>query len=305
MGRPAVTAGPSSDSESSLARIAAALERLAPAPAVWPDLAAGRGFVFDRQAGAPRPAERVAAPPLDVLQGVESQAERLLANTRRFAAGRPAHHALLWGARGMGKSSLVKAVYCTVADERAAAGDSQPPALVEIYRDDIAALPELLRGLAAHPRRFIVFCDDLSFDGGENDYKALKAALEGGLEGTPANVALYATSNRRHMMPRAAIDSAEADTIQAGEAADEKVALSDRFGLWVGFHPCDAQTYLAMVESYADRLGLAIDRASLHAQAREWAVTRGGRSGRVAWQFIVSLAGAYEVSVARLDPTEG
>jgi predicted AAA+ superfamily ATPase len=207
-------------------------------------------------------------------------------NTLRFAAGRPANNAMLWGARGMGKSSLVKAAH-------AEANKARPGslALIEIHREDIASLPELLRLLRAETRRCLIFCDDLSFEREDADYKALKSVLDGGIEGRPDNVLFYATSNRRHLMPRDMIDNERATAITPGEAVEEKVSLSDRFGLWIGFHTCDQETFFAMVEGYADALGLGVTREALHAAAVEWSVTRGGRSGRVAWQFIQDMAG--------------
>jgi len=209
----------------------------------------------------------------------------LLENTRRFARGLPANNALLWGARGMGKSSLVKATHGLVEKEGLGL------LLVEIHREDIEALPELLLQLAKADERFLLFCDDLSFDAGESSYKSLKAVLDGGLEGRPRNVLFYATSNRRHLMPRQMIDNERGTAINPGEATEEKVSLSDRFGLWLGFHPCNQETYLAMVERYAGHFQLDIDAEALKRQALEWSTTRGSRSGRVAWQFIQDLAG--------------
>jgi hypothetical protein len=191
----------------------------------------------------------------------------------------------------MGKSSLVKAVHAVVLDDAANAGRRDAPALVEIHREDIPSLPRLLQLTRGTPRRFILFCDDLSFDGNDNHYKSLKAVLEGGIEGRPANVVFYATSNRRHLMPRDMIDNERSTAINPSESVEEKVSLSDRFGLWLGFHNCDQATYFAMVDGYADRFGLELPPAALHAEATEWSVTRGARSGRVAWQFIQDLAG--------------
>ena len=228
----------------------------------------------------------MAAVDASLLQGVEAQKALLLENTGRFARGLPANNAMLWGARGMGKSSLVKAAH-------AAANREEPGSLVliEIQREDIRTLPELLNILRAQPRRCLVFCDDLSFEREDADYKALKSVLDGGIEGRPANVLFYATSNRRHLMPRDMIENERSTAINPAEAVEEKVSLSDRFGLWIGFHNCDQPTFLAMVDGYAEALGLDLPREELHAQAKEWQVTRGSRSGRVAWQFVTDLAG--------------
>ncbi|MCG7351079.1 ATP-binding protein, partial [Roseomonas mucosa] len=232
------------------------------------------------------PVPSVAAVDASLLQGVEAQKALLLENTGRFARGLPANNAMLWGARGMGKSSLVKAAH-------AAANRERPGSLVliEIQREDIRTLPELLNILRAQPRRCLVFCDDLSFEREDADYKALKSVLDGGIEGRPANVLFYATSNRRHLMPRDMIENERSTAINPAEAVEEKVSLSDRFGLWIGFHNCDQPTFLAMVEGYAEALGLDLPREELHARAKEWQVTRGSRSGRVAWQFVTDLAG--------------
>jgi predicted AAA+ superfamily ATPase len=269
-----------------LSRIADALERLSPPPPPAVDLDSAEAFVWHAEGGRLSPVAKVNRVPLDLLRGVERQRDQLLENTRRFAAGLPANNALLWGSRGMGKSSLVKAVHAAVADEA-----RNGLALVEIHREDIPSLPELLNRLRASSRRFILFCDDLSFDHDDAAYKSLKAVLEGGVEGRPANVVFYATSNRRHLMPRDMIDNERSTAINPGEAIEEKVSLSDRFGLWLGFHACDQQTYLAMVEGYAARFSLDLPAEALRAEAVEWALTRGGRSGRVAWQFIQDLAG--------------
>ncbi|WP_207478547.1 ATP-binding protein [Arenibaculum pallidiluteum] len=268
-----------------LRRIADALERLTPVPPSPPDLTSAEAFVWHADGARIEPVQRVNRVEIELLQGVERQRDQLLENTRRFAEGLPANNALLWGARGMGKSSLVKAVHAQVAAETGGLG------LVEIHREDIPSLPVLLGLLRDQPRRFILFCDDLSFDHDDAAYKSLKAVLEGGVEGRPENVVFYATSNRRHLMPREMIDNERSTAINPGEAIEEKVSLSDRFGLWLGFHNCDQPTYFAMVEGYARRFGLDLPTDELHAQAVEWAMTRGGRSGRVAWQFIQDLAG--------------
>jgi predicted AAA+ superfamily ATPase len=280
-----------------LARIAAALERLAPPPPAKPDLTAADAFVWHPagpQGGLAQlaPVKKVAAVDIGLLQGVERQKQLLTENTRRFARGLPANNAMLWGARGMGKSSLVKAAH--------AAANAESPgalALIEIQREDIRTLPELLNLLRESPRRFLVFCDDLSFEREDQDYKALKSVLDGGIEGRPANVLFYATSNRRHLMARDMIENERSTAINPGEAVEEKVSLSDRFGLWIGFHNADQSTFFAMVEGYAADLGLAVTPEELHRQAVEWSVTRGGRSGRVAWQFIMDLAGRMGVAL--------
>ena len=269
-----------------LARAVAALERLAPAPAARLDLGAADAFVWEARAQQMRPVAKVAALPLALLCGIDRAAATLLANTRRFAQGLPANNALLWGARGTGKSSLVKAIHRELCDER-----PHGLVLVEVHREDIESLPQLLQLLAPCGRQCLLFCDDLSFDAGETSYKALKSVLEGGLEGRPANVLLYATSNRRHLMPRQMIDQEGGTAVIPGEAVEEKISLSDRFGLWLGFHPADQATYLAMVEGYARHFGLKAAPDNLRREALEWAKTRGARSGRVAWQFIVDLAG--------------
>ena len=269
-----------------LSRIADALDRLAP-PAPRPaDLTAADAFVWHADLDALEPVARVARVDLDLLQGIAQQRDILLENTRRFAEGLPANNALLWGARGMGKSSLIKAVHGAVAAERPGA-----LALVEIHREDVASLPRLLAVLRASPRRVVLFCDDLSFDQSDTSYKSLKAVLEGGIEGRPEAVIFYATSNRRHLMPREMIENERSTAIIAGEAVEEKVSLSDRFGLWLGFHACNQETYMRMVGGYVAAFGLKIDEADWRAAAHEWAITRGGRSGRVAWQFIQDLAG--------------
>lgn len=269
-----------------LRRIADALERLGPAGHAAPDLDAADAFVWHAD-GWLEPVSRVNRVPLALLKGVDRARDILLDNTRRFARGLPANNALLWGARGMGKSSLVKAVHEAVQAESRSALK-----LIEIHREDIASLPRLLPQLrASDARRFVVFCDDLSFDGQDDTYKSLKALLEGGIEGRPDNVLFYATSNRRHLMPRDMIENERSTAINPAEAVDEKVSLSDRFGLWLGFHGCDQDTYFAIVDGYAERFGLNVGHEELHRDANEWSVTRGARSGRVAWQFIQDLAG--------------
>jgi len=272
--------------ESLLARIADALERLAPRPRAAVDINAADAFVWHAEGARLDPVHRINRVDLDLLRGIERQRDTLLENTRRFARGLPANNALLLGARGTGKSSLVKAVHAAINQEI-----PQSVALVEIHREDIPSLPLLLARLRDAPRKFILFCDDLSFDGEDASYKSLKAVLEGGVEGRPDNVVLYATSNRRHLMSREMIENERSTAINPSEAVEEKVSLSDRFGIWLGFHNVDQDTYFAIIEGYARRFGIDIAREQLEAEANEWSVTRGSRSGRVAWQFIQDLAG--------------
>ncbi len=270
-------------------RIAEALERLAPRVPARLTLEGADAFVWQPapqgSGGLLLPVSRVAHVEIRLLQGIDRARDILLTNTLRFAAGRPANNAMLWGARGMGKSSLVKAVH---AEALARAPGSL--ALIEIHREDIASLPGLLDGLRQQDRRVLVFCDDLSFEHEDADYKALKSVLDGGIEGRPENVLFYATSNRRHLMPRDMIENEAATAISPGETVEEKVSLSDRFGLWLGFHACDQATYLAMVAAYAADLRLTADPA----EALAWATGRGSRSGRVAWQFIQEMAGRQD-----------
>jgi predicted AAA+ superfamily ATPase len=272
-----------------LLRIAAALERLAPPGP--PNASAERGdaFVWEPAHGGLLPVAAVASLPLALLKGIDHARDILLENTHRFADGLPANNALLWGARGMGKSSLVKAVHAAVNAPRLPA---ERLALVEIHREDVASLPALLRILRPAARRFLLYCDDLSFDKEDTSYKSLKAALEGGIEGRPPNVLFYATSNRRHMMPRDMMENERSTAINPSEAVEEKVSLSDRFGLWLGFHHCGQDEYLEMIDAYAAHFGIDIRRDDLHARALAWAATRGARSGRVAWQFVQDAAGA-------------
>jgi predicted AAA+ superfamily ATPase len=265
-----------------LERIAAALERLAPGPARAPDWSAA-GYLWHASPERLEPVSRINRVPLDLLVGIDRQRDTLLHNTQRFAEGLPANNALLWGARGMGKSSLVKAVHGVL--------EGTGLKLVELQREDIASVGRLLHLLRDAPHRFVLYCDDLSFGHDDAAYKALKAVLDGGIEGRPDNVVFYATSNRRHLMPRDMIDNERGSAINPGEAVEEKVSLSDRFGLWLGFHACDQDAYLAMIRGYCDAHGLAIDDAALRAEAIEWQATRGARSGRVAWQYIQDLAG--------------
>lgn len=276
-----------------LERIAAALERIAPPPPTATDIESADAFVWHATHGWLEPVQSVNRLDITLLKGIDRQSRILIDNTRRFAEGLPANNALLWGARGTGKSSLVKAVHAAVN-----AITPHALALVEIHREDIPTLPQLLGILAKGNRRCILFCDDLSFSAEDQSYKSLKAVLEGGLQGRPDNVLFYATSNRRHMMPREMIDNENATAITPGEAVEEKVSLSDRFGLWLGFHAMDQTTFLAICEGYAAAFGLAIATDQLHARAIEWSVTRGSRSGRVAWQFIQDLAGMLGKNLA-------
>ena len=276
--------------DAALLRIAEALERLAPPPPPAPDFAEADAFAWQAEENRFAPVAHVNRVPIALLKSVDRMRDTLFANTRNFARGLPANNALLWGSRGMGKSSLVKAVHAEVAARHTAAGAGRLK-LVEIHREDIASLPRCLSHLRGRAERFILFCDDLSFDADDTSYKSLKAVLEGGIEGRPANVVFYATSNRRHLMPREMMDNEQATAINPGEAVEEKVSLSDRFGLWIGFHNCSQADYLDMVRGYADHYGLAVPPEQLRAEALEWAVTRGSRSGRVAWQYIQDLAG--------------
>jgi len=266
-----------------LARIAAALERLAPAPAAAPDYRA-EAFVWHTDPDRLEPVRAVARIDIALLVGVNRARDTLLENTRHFAAGLPANNALLWGARGMGKSSLVKSVHAAI---RAQGHDLK---IVELSREDLPSVHRLLGYLRAAPHRFLLFCDDLSFSHDDQHYKSLKAVLDGGIEGRPDNVLLYATSNRRHLMPRDMIENERSTAITPGEAVEEKVSLSDRFGLWLGFHPCTQDDYLAMIDAYCAHHGVDVPPDRLRAEAIEWQATRGSRSGRVAWQFFCDLA---------------
>lgn len=273
-----------------LNRIAETLEALKPGPgATGPVLTDADAYHWDASTGTLMPVPRVSRVPLDMLKGIDDVREILLQNTLQFARGYAANNALLWGARGMGKSSVVKAVHAHIN----ALGEPgiKRLILIEIAREDIEALPRLMRLISKEDARFIVFCDDLSFDKDETSYKSLKTILDGGLEGRPENVLFYATSNRRHLMPRDMVENERSTAISPGEAVDEKVSLSDRFGLWLGFHNCDQPTYLAMIRGYCDEYGLEIDDETLRARAVEWSMTRGARSGRVAIQFVRALAG--------------
>ncbi len=278
--------------DQALNRIANALERMAPAPLAAPDFNAAPAFVWHVEPDRLEPVTQVNRVDLDLLVGINRSRDTLLDNTRRFAAGFKANNALLWGARGMGKSSLVKAVHGTLQ------ADHPELKLVELQREDMASVARLLNHLRAAPHRFILFCDDLSFSHDDQHYKSLKAVLDGGIEGRPENVVFYATSNRRHLMPRDMIENERSSAINPSEAVEEKVSLSDRFGLWLGFHPCDQDEYLAMIGRYCAAYGVSVDAETLRAEAIEWQATRGARSGRVAWQFFVDLAGRNGTHIA-------
>jgi predicted AAA+ superfamily ATPase len=281
----------SADIAAALARIADTLEAMKPgAGAPAPALTDANAYHWDATADALIPVPKVSRVPLAMLKGIDDVREILLQNSLQFARGYAANNALLWGARGMGKSSLVKAVHAHINGLSGSA--IKRLILIEIAREDIEALPRLMRLISKEESvRFIVFCDDLSFDKDETSYKSLKTILDGGLEGRPENVLFYATSNRRHLMPRDMVENERSTAITPGEAVDEKVSLSDRFGLWLGFHNCDQPTYLAMIRGYCDEYGLVIDDETLRARAVEWSMTRGARSGRVAIQFVRALAG--------------
>ncbi len=277
--------------QDTLERIAAALERMAPAPPEVPDLASAAAFVWHTGPDRLEPVPQVSRVALELLLGIDRARDTLLANTRQFAAGLGANNALLWGARGMGKSSLVKAVH---AEVQAQYGDLK---IVELQREDLPSVGRLLNHLRGASGRFILFCDDLSFGHDDAHYKSLKAVLDGGIEGRPENVVLYATSNRRHLMPRDMIENERGSAINPAEAVEEKVSLSDRFGLWLGFHACDQEQFLAMIAGYCAAYGIEIPPERLRAEAVEWQATRGARSGRVAWQFFVDLAGREGVAL--------
>ena len=283
---------PKKRDESLLRRIAEALERLAPASPSPANLAKHDAFVWHATPARLEPVAHVNRVDLGLLKGIDFTRDQFLENTRRFAKGLPANNALLWGARGMGKSSLIKAAHAVVSAE--AKGTLK---IIEIHREDIESLPALMVLLRAEQKlRFIVFCDDLSFDAGDTSYKSLKAALDGGLEGRPSNVVFYATSNRRHMLPRDMMENEQSTAINPSEAVQEKVSLSDRFGLWLGFHNCSQDEFLEMVDGYARHFKLKSDRETLNRAALEWQVTRGSRSGRVAWQFARDYAGRHFVT---------
>jgi predicted AAA+ superfamily ATPase len=277
-----------------LERIANALDRLAPPEKKIDDLYKSEGFVYDSKTGLIRPIEGINRIPISLLQGIEPQKKLLLDNTLNFSQNLTANNALLWGARGTGKSSLVKAVHAEILLKT----KSTLLKLVEIHREDISELPELLYLLSQNKNfKFILLCDDLSFDAGENTYKSLKAALDGGIEGKPNNVIFYATSNRRHLMPRDMMENERSTAINPSESVEEKVSLSDRFGLWIGFHNMSQDTFLEIVYGYCDEFKISIDKNILKSEALEWSITRGARSGRVAWQFIQDLAGKNKIKI--------
>ncbi|MDU8926662.1 ATP-binding protein [Alisedimentitalea sp. MJ-SS2] len=278
-------------SDIALNRIAAALERLSPAPLDTPEFSAASAFVWHVEPDRLEPVGEVNRVPLSLLLGVDRSRDTLLANTQQFAAGLPANNALLWGARGMGKSSLVKAVHADVQATHAGLK------LVELQREDLPSVGRLLNVLRGASERFILFCDDLSFSHDDQHYKSLKAVLDGGIEGRPVNVVFYATSNRRHLMPRDMIENERGSAINPSEAVEEKVSLSDRFGLWLGFHPCTQDEFLTMIQGYCDHYGIDISDEEMRAEAIEWQATRGARSGRVAWQYVTDLAGRKGVTL--------
>lgn len=270
-------------------RIAAALERISPPEPPAPDFDAAAGFVWHVEPDRLEPVSQINRVASELLIGIDRARDTLHANTVQFAAGLPANNALLWGARGMGKSSLVKAIHADVQERH----DNLK--LVELQREDLPSVGRLLNLLRGSPARFVLFCDDLSFSHDDQHYKSLKAVLDGGIEGRPDNVVLYATSNRRHLMPRDMIENERGSAINPSEAVEEKVSLSDRFGLWLGFHPCTQDDYLAMIEGYCTAHNVAFDADVLRAEAIEWQATRGARSGRVAWQFFTDFAGRQGV----------
>jgi predicted AAA+ superfamily ATPase len=277
---------PDPDLEPLLQRIAGALERLAPPAPPKNDLGAADAFIWHAEGDWLEPVKEVNRVEIGLLRGIDRVRDILVENTERFAAGLPANNVLLWGARGTGKSALVKAAHAAIN-----ATKPKTLALIEIHREDIPSLPRLLSLVRGSKRRCLLFCDDLSFEKQDTSYKSLKAVLEGGIEGRPANVVLYATSNRRHLMPRDMIENERSTAINPSEAVEEKVSLSDRFGLWLGFHNADQDTFFAMIEAYASHYRLGVPVEELRKRAVEWSVTRGSRSGRVAWQFVQEVAG--------------
>jgi predicted AAA+ superfamily ATPase len=277
-------------------RIAAAIERLAPPLMETPALTAADAFVWHAATQVLQPVPHVSRVEIGLLRGIDRMRDILTDNTERFAKGLPANNALLWGARGMGKSSLVKAAHAEINARLPVRAPRLK--LIEIHREDIDSLPQLMGLLRDAPFQFLLFCDDLSFDVADTSYKSLKAVLEGGIEGRPHNVLFYATSNRRHLMPRDMVDNERSTAINPGEAVEEKISLSDRFGLWLGFHNCSQNEYLDMIFAYVDHYGLTGDKEKITADALEWSVTRGARSGRTAWQFIQDLAGRMGIALA-------
>ena len=270
-----------------LNRIAEALERISPNIDEKIDLSKSDGFIYDDSLKNLKPVKKISRIPIKLLKGLENQKDILLKNTQNFANNLPANNALLWGAKGTGKSSLVKSVHAEINIQ-----NNEKIKLIEIHREDINNLPYLLSKLADYnENKFILLCDDLSFDAGENTYKSLKSVLDGGIEGKPDNIIFYATSNRRHLMPRDMIENERSTSINPSEAVEEKVSLSDRFGLWIGFHNISQDIYLDIIYGYVKEFELKIDNPTLRSKALEWSITRGARSGRVAWQFILQLAG--------------
>lgn len=280
-----------------LRRIADALDRLAPPAPDMADFSTADAFVWLSQSASFQPVPHVNHIALDLLKGIDHIRNRLLENSKQFAAGLPANNALLWGARGMGKSSLIKAVHAHINAHINAQTQNERLKLIEVHREEIASLPHLLTLLRKSPFRFIIFCDDLSFDREELSYKSLKAVLDGNIEGRPDNAIFYATSNRRHLVPREMIENERASAINPADTTEEKMSLSDRFGLWLGFHKCDQENYLCMVHAYAAHFNIDIEPNELNAEALEWAITRGARSGRVAWQFIQDLTGRHGITI--------
>ena len=278
--------------QGSLAQIAEAMERLSPAPIKYPDFANNDAFVWNISPDQLMPVLSVSKIKLELLVGIDRARDILLENTLQFATGLSANNALLWGARGMGKSSLIKAIHQNIIDR------GFPLKIVELQREDLPSVGRLLNILRTSSERFLLFCDDLSFSHDDQHYKSLKAVLDGGLEGRPENVLFYATSNRRHLMPRDMIENEKSSAISPSEAVEEKVSLSDRFGLWLGFHPCTQDEYLEMIIRYCNAYGVSKDLDFIKSQAIEWQATRGGRSGRVAWQFFVDLAAKNDVKIA-------
>ena len=277
--------------EISLDQIAGALERLSPPPSQYPSFENHDAFVWNTAPDHLKPVIQVSRVELDLLVGIDRARDILLENTLKFSEGLSANNALLWGARGMGKSSLIKAAHQKVIDQ----GKSLK--IVELQREDLASVSRLLDILRTSSQRFLLFCDDLSFSHDDQHYKSLKAVLDGGLEGRPENVLFYATSNRRHLMPRDMIENEKSSSINPSEAVEEKVSLSDRFGLWLGFHPCTQDEYLEMIARYCKAYELSLDFDFIKAQAIEWQATRGARSGRVAWQFFVDLAAKTNTNI--------
>ena len=275
-----------------LERIAAVLERISPPGATLPDFGSAEAYLWSTEPDRLVAVTKVSRVDLSLLVGIDRSRDTLMENTLRFARGLPANNALLWGARGMGKSSLVKAAHA------AANAETGTLVLIEIHREDIPSIGRLLELLRGSDHRFLLFCDDLSFDKDDSHYKSLKAVLDGGIAGRPENVQFYATSNRRHLMPRDMIENERSTAINPSEATEEKVSLSDRFGLWLGFHPCDQDEYLRMIRGYCEHFGIEIEDERLHAEAIEWRQTRGAMSGRVAWQFVQDLAGREGVRIA-------